>query len=67
MLEDDREPIVLVERQAAQDDGVDDGEDGGSGADAEREHGERDDREGGRGAERAQRGFDVVKHGSLAR
>ena len=37
-------------RQGAQHDGVDDGEDGGRGADAQRQHGERDERERRRGA-----------------
>ena len=51
--------IGLVERQAAEDDGVDDGEDGGAGADAEREHDERDQREAGRGAKGAKRVAEV--------
>ena len=39
-LEDGYQPIVLVERQTAQDDGVDDREDGGAGSDAEGQHGQ---------------------------
>jgi hypothetical protein len=53
VLEDDRQPVVLVERQPPQDHRVDDGEDGGAGADAERENGQGDERKRRRVAERA--------------
>jgi hypothetical protein len=52
VLEHRHQPIVLVERQPAQDDRIDDGEDGGAGADAKREDSEGDSREVGREAQR---------------
>ena len=51
VLEDDRQPVVLVKRESPQDDGVDDREDGRAGADAEGQNCEGDEREGGRVAE----------------
>jgi hypothetical protein len=53
VLEDDHQPVLFLERQAAQHDRVDDGEDRGRDADAQREHREGDEREGGRLPERA--------------
>jgi hypothetical protein len=60
------ESIVLIKRQRAQDDGVNHREDGGGGADPERQHDQRDSREGRGGTERAQRGFQVVSHGATS-
>ena len=51
VLEDDRQPVVLVKRETSQDDGVDHREDGRAGADAEGQDREGDEREGGRVAE----------------
>ena len=51
VLEDDRQPVVLVKRETPQDDGVDHREDGRAGADAEGQYCEGDEREGGRVAE----------------
>ena len=51
VLEDDRQPVVLVKRETPQDDGVDHREDGRAGADAEGQDREGDEREGGRVAE----------------
>jgi hypothetical protein len=56
---------VLVEGQAAQDDGVDHGEDRRAGADAERENRQRDAGEGWRRAQRAQGRAKVVEHVAL--
>jgi len=48
VLEDDRQPVVLVKRETPQDDGVDHREDSRAGADAEGQDREGDKREGGR-------------------
>jgi hypothetical protein len=52
VLERHRQPVVLVERKAAQHDRVHDRIDRGRGADPERHHGERDSRKRGRLAQR---------------
>ena len=52
-LEHGHEPVVLVEGQTAQDDGIDDGKDGGGRPDAEREDRQRDSGVGGRLAQYA--------------
>jgi hypothetical protein len=65
VLQHDRESIVLVERQAAQDDGVDDGVDGGRRPDAERHHRQRDGRER-RGLSQGPIGGSQVVHSHLA-
>jgi hypothetical protein len=51
VLEDNCQPVMLVKRETAQDDGVDHREDGRAGTDAEGQDCEGDDREGARGAE----------------
>ena len=65
LLHHHAEPVVLVERQPAEDDRVDDGEDGGAGADAQRQHRQRDDREAAGVAQGAERGLEIVSHGRL--
>ena len=65
MLEHGDEPIVFVEGQAAQHDGIDDGENGRAGADAERQNSQRNGRERWRGAQRAQSCSKVVEHVAL--
>ncbi len=61
-LADRDKPVVLVERQPSQHDGVDDGEDGRAGADAEGEHRQGHDGEGSRTGEGAEGGLEVVAH-----
>ena len=62
VLEDDCEPVVFVERERAQHDGVDDREDGRAGADPERQDRERDGGECRRLAQRPKGGLEVVAH-----
>ena len=50
---------MFVKGEPSQDDGVDDGEDGGAGADAERQDDEGDDRKGAGFSERADCRFQV--------
>ena len=67
-MEQPHEPIRLLERQRPQQHGVDDAEDGGVGADAEREHGDDRERER-RGAEQDPEGVAEIgkerAHGGL--
>jgi hypothetical protein len=56
------EPIVLIERQTAKHNSVDDREDRGRRADAERQHDERRDGKAPGCAKGAQRRFEVVTH-----
>ena len=56
------EAVVLVERQPAQDHGVHHREDRRAGADAERQHEERDRRERLGRLERTEGGFQIVAH-----
>src|SRR4029079_12558142 len=65
LLVDHAETVVLVERQPAQDDRVDNGENRRARADAERQHGKGHDGEGPGSAERAKGIPEVVAHGGL--
>ena len=56
---------MLVERQAAEDHGVDDGKDGGPGADAQGQDRQGDDRESPGVAQGAERGLEIVSHARL--
>ncbi len=65
-LADGDEPVMLIERQPAKDDGVHDRENGGRGPNAQGEHEQSDRRERPRGAQGANRRFEMVVHdGSL--
>ena len=57
------EAVVLVERQSAQHDGIDNREDRGGCANAERQDDQGDGRERFRGSQRAKRGLKIVCHG----
>jgi hypothetical protein len=66
-LADRDEPVVFVERQAAQHDGVHHREDRRAGADAEDEHDQGDGRERLRGSQAADGGFQIFTHGTFRR
>ena len=61
-LDDGDDAPGIVERQSSKHDAVDDREDGGGGADAEREHTDGDERERGRLPESPNRGAEIVDH-----
>ena len=65
VLEHDAEPIVLVERQPAQDDGVDDREEGRPGADAEGQDSQGDDSKRPRREQGAEGTLLIVQHARL--
>ena len=65
VLEDDGQPVVLVEGKSTQDHRIDHREDRRGGADAEREHRQGDGGEGGGRAKRSEGCPEVVEHGGL--